>query len=384
MWNRQLLKEEAKKVFTFNSNNYWKMVLVGLILMVLSGGIGGALGGFSGVNINLSNNNRNRYDDRTYSYNSSANRSHKDKDLSNEDIEKYLDKYADGYDEYYEYDDGKGNYYSYSRKSNDVGALDKINPFSSFTNRDWAFLGVSTAMIVLIAIFATVIGLVIGFVIKAFAINPVILGGKAFFLKSYERESDLKDLGNGFRVSYMNNVKTLFLKDLYVFLWSLLFVIPGIIKAYEYRMMPYLIAENPDMTSNEAFAKSREMMTGNKWNAFVYDLSFLGWFILNSLTCGILGIFYVAPYYYAADANLYRAIKMGGSTRFKSRVNQGMSQQVPPQGQKAPQKMPLQVPPQGQKTPQQMPQQAPSQGQAGSTTDVPTDTPTENSPEQES
>jgi len=59
-------------------------------------------------------------------------------------------------------------------------------------------------------------------------------------------------------------------------------------------------------------------MMGNKWDAFVLDLSFIGWFILNSLTCGILGLFYVNPYYFATDANLYRAIKMGGSTGFVS------------------------------------------------------------------
>ena len=173
----------------------------------------------------------------------------------------------------------------------------------------------------------------------------------------------------------MSNVKTLFFKDLYTFLWSLLFVIPGIIKAYEYRMMPFLIAENPDMTTQEAFDKSKEMMMGNKWDAFVYDLSFLGWFILNALTCGILGLFYVNPYYYAADANLYRAIKMGGSTGFVSSKyvpnpqpvpGQQMQQQGQPmQGQPMPEQ---QAPMQGQPMPEQ---QAPMQGQTVQTQEMP-------------
>ena len=173
----------------------------------------------------------------------------------------------------------------------------------------YGFMGMSIVMIVIVVLIISIISLAIAFVFKAFLINPIILGCQSLFLNAYERPADLKDLGNGFKNKYMNNVKTLFLRDLFVFLWSLLFIIPGIIKLYEYRMMPYLIAENPSMTHKEAFAKSKEMMMGNKWNAFVLDLSFIGWFILNSLTCGILGLFYVNPYYFATDANLYRAIK---------------------------------------------------------------------------
>ena len=101
----------------------------------------------------------------------------------------------------------------------------------------------------------------------------------------------------------------MFLKALYVFLWSLLLVIPGIIKGYEYRMIPYILAENPGIDTKEAFAMSKQMMDGNKWNAFVLDLSFLGWIILSVFTCGILAVFYVNPYIYMTDAELYVALK---------------------------------------------------------------------------
>ena len=84
---------------------------------------------------------------------------------------------------------------------------------------------------------------------------------------------------------------------------------PGIIKAYEYRMIPYILAENPDIDTKEAFARSKEMMTGNKWDAFVLDLSFLGWILLSVCTCGILAIFWVNPYMYMTDAELYVALK---------------------------------------------------------------------------
>lgn len=100
----------------------------------------------------------------------------------------------------------------------------------------------------------------------------------------------------------------MFLKQLYTFFWSLLFVFPGIIKSYEYRMIPYLLAENPYMSTDEAFARSRSMMDGEKWNAFVLDLSFIGWNILSSLTLGLVGLFYVAPYQAYTDMELYVAL----------------------------------------------------------------------------
>ena len=372
MWNRKILKEEAQKLFTFK-DNYWKMVLVGLILILLSGGIGGAFGGFSGFlggNTNNKNKNNQRVEHYEYSYHDSKGH---DIDISDEDIDKYLDKYMEEDINKYvnngSYEDGK--YYAYGRGTYDDNGSTNSNPFAKFfsSGSDAAVVGGLVAGVIIFSIIISLISLVIGFVIKAFAINPIILGGKSFFLKAYDRPADLKNLGNGFKIAYMSNVKTLFFKDLYTFLWSLLFVIPGIIKAYEYRMMPFLIAENPDMTTQEAFAKSKEMMMGNKWDAFVYDLSFLGWFILNALTCGVLGLFYVNPYYYAADANLYRAIKMGGSTGFVSSKYAPNPQ--PMQGQPMPgqqMQQPGQAPMQGQPMPEQ---QAPMQGQTVQTQEAP-------------
>jgi uncharacterized membrane protein len=76
-------------------------------------------------------------------------------------------------------------------------------------------------------------------------------------------------------------------------------------------MIPYLLAENPNMTWKEAFTESKTMMTGNKWKAFVLDLSFIGWNLLSILTLGILSIFYVNPYRFSTNAALYEAIKYG-------------------------------------------------------------------------
>ena len=106
-----------------------------------------------------------------------------------------------------------------------------------------------------------------------------------------------------------NTIITMFMKGLFQTLWTLLFIIPGIIKAYEYRMIPYILSENPEISRKRAFEISKQMMKGNKWNTFVLDLSFLGWQILSGLTIGILGIFYVNPYVQGTNAELYAYLR---------------------------------------------------------------------------
>lgn len=151
--------------------------------------------------------------------------------------------------------------------------------------------------------------MVIAFVMSAFLFNPLIVGAQRFFVVSHYRKAELGEMGFAFSNRYMNIVKVMFLRSMYTFFWTLLFIVPGIIKAYEYRMIPYILAENPGIDSREAFAMSRQMMDGNKWDAFVLDLSFLGWNILSVFTCGILSVFYVNPYIYMTDAELYVALK---------------------------------------------------------------------------
>ena len=74
-----------------------------------------------------------------------------------------------------------------------------------------------------------------------------------------------------------------FLTGLYIVLWTLLFIIPGIIKSFSYAMAPYILAEHPEMTASEAITESRHMMDGNKWRLFCLDFSFIGWNLLCSL-----------------------------------------------------------------------------------------------------
>ena len=86
-------------------------------------------------------------------------------------------------------------------------------------------------------------------------------------------------------------------------------MVPGIIKAYEYTMVPYILADNPAITRKEAFERSREMMKGNKWRTLVLDLSFILWDLLGAITGGIVTLFYVHPYRQLTRGALYEKLK---------------------------------------------------------------------------
>lgn len=143
----------------------------------------------------------------------------------------------------------------------------------------------------LLAGIATVVILIV-LVAKVFVGNLLKMGGYRFFILNQTAQPGIGTLLDGFRSGhYVNIVLTMFLRDLFTTLWSLLLVVPGIVKHYEYLMVPYIIAENPAMDYKEAFQISKQMMDGEKMEAFIMDLSFLGWYLLSAVTCGLLAIF---------------------------------------------------------------------------------------------
>lgn len=157
----------------------------------------------------------------------------------------------------------------------------------------------------LLAGIATVVILIV-LVAKVFVGNLLKMGGYRFFILNQTAQPGIGTLLDGFRSGhYVNIVLTMFLRDLFTALWSLLLVVPGIVKQYEYLMVPYIIAENPAMDYKEAFQISKQMMDGEKMEAFIMDLSFLGWYLLSAVTCGLLAIFYVNPYVQASFAEMY-------------------------------------------------------------------------------
>ena len=150
----------------------------------------------------------------------------------------------------------------------------------------------------------------VGIAISLLLRNPILVGAKRFFLNNTRESASLKELQFALKSgNYLNIVAAKFLKNLFISLWCLLLVVPGIIKSLEYTMGDYILADNPNIGPMEALRESKQMMFGHKWNTFVLGLSFLGWEILNLFTVGLLDVFYVRPYMEATFAELYLELK---------------------------------------------------------------------------
>jgi len=263
MWTNTNLKTNAKVAF---KRNYWKCVLVALLLGIATGA------GNAGT--------------------SAANTYNETQNLMMDDY--YSDEY---YDDYYE-EDNLDDYYEEDYYEDDM--------FSGSFVLSGLFNAFSTTVLVIVAL----IGVVLAFAIQYFVLGPLEVGCCNFFKNNAHEKAELDKVTFGFKKSnYFRMASTMFLRNLYIVLWTLLLIVPGIIKAYEYRMVTYILTDCPDMSRKDAFRISKEMMHGNKWKAFVLDLSFLGWSILATATCGIVGLFYVSPYVAATDAELFIAIR---------------------------------------------------------------------------
>lgn len=150
------------------------------------------------------------------------------------------------------------------------------------------------------------ITLAIGLALVFFVRNPLAVGAAEFFSDNARYNAPISKVFHGFTCGhYMQVVGTMCMATIRVLLWSLLFVIPGIIKSYSYFMVPYLVGSHPEMSTEQILETSSEIMKGRKMQLFILDLSFLGWMILAGLTLGIVGIFWVTPYMEATRAELY-------------------------------------------------------------------------------
>ena len=242
-WDRPMLKSYAKESL---KNFYWKAVLASLIVMILTGGFANTsiVGSNSGVSVEQN------VGSAAFTVNDTP--------------------------------------YSWS---------EFLFPGNSADAAVFGVVGLILLMVVLV-------GLVLGSLYSIFVSNPLIVGHNRFYLDSRFAPTDIGRIFSGFTGgNYGNVVKTMFLHDLYIFGWSLLFLIPGIIKGYEYAMVPYILAENPDISSERAFQLSKEMMNGRKWDLFVLDLSFFGWSLLASIV--VIGHIFLNPYINATHAEVY-------------------------------------------------------------------------------
>lgn len=250
MWTRKELKQTAKEAL---KRNYWKAVLVSLILIMLGGGATPATA--SGGSSSRTN----------------------------------VDSYR------YEHESGIYDTEAESITESVVSELEQTDA-----------VVIATAAIVIMII--VIIVWVIVMAIAIFISNPLIIGARRFMLNSVYGEGRIAEVGYAFDHSYLNCVKTMFYREMYIFLWALLFIIPGIYKKYQYYMVEYILAENPEMPYKEVLELSKKMMDGHKWNTFVLDLSFILWHMLGIITCGITEILYVCPYINLTHASLYYAL----------------------------------------------------------------------------
>lgn len=281
MWTRSKLKEVAKAAL---HRNYWKIVLVTMILVLL----GCETGGIS-------------FHKTTYQYNG-----------------------EDGVQEMQSgsLPTGKKSVVTVKKRADSDKVTVETIGGGEFASEDveisfWEgmFIGF-VAVILFLIIFAVVLAVIL--IADIFLLNPFSVGGKRFMIKSVEDVAQVKEIAYGFDHSYKNIVKVMFHRDLSIFLWALLLIVPGIVKMYEYYMVPYILAENPDMEYKAALQMSRDMMDGNKWKTFVLGLSFILWDILGALTLGIVEILYVQPYRSLSFAALYCQLR---NTRLMNNVN---------------------------------------------------------------
>lgn len=146
--------------------------------------------------------------------------------------------------------------------------------------------------------------------VSLLVVNIITMGTMTWFHRAIKTEGlKMEEMFWPFKEDYGGNVLMMFLISLYTALWSMLFVVPGIVKGYSYSLAMYIKSENPNIPASKAIELSTRMTNGHKMDLFVLDMSFIGWAILSAFTLNILGILYVIPYQYASKAFAYEEIK---------------------------------------------------------------------------
>lgn len=274
MWTRKELKQRAKDAL---KRNYWRIVLVAFLAVMLGGGFPAAASAGGGGT-------------------TESNKKQATTEVVTDDMEIPI------------YENEAETADSIADEDNIDAIAENMDMAEQETSgtpiADAFVVGGLIAVIVIVALFV----FAFAYALAALLYNPFYTGVCRFMLKSVDDRAEVKEVVYGFDHSYKNVVKTMFHADLRVLAWSLLFIIPGIYKKYQYRMVAYILAEHPDVDYREALQQSSDIMNGEKWHAFVLDLSFIPWRILGIITCGIVSIFYVNPYIYLTNAALYREL----------------------------------------------------------------------------
>lgn len=167
--------------------------------------------------------------------------------------------------------------------------------------------------LIAVLIYGAIVGVGSYFVIGAILLTGPMEYGLARLFVNNARGKDKVNLGDlfvGFQEDLGGAVGLGFMKGLFIFLWSLLLIIPGIIKTYSYAMAAYIQQDAEDKSWKTCLTQSRKMMNGKKWKLFWLDLSFIGWYIVGFLCLGA-GLLFVEPYHMQARAEFYEDLKNG-------------------------------------------------------------------------
>ena len=275
MWNRKELKSRGKAAF---KANYWKAVVAALLLVLFVTGSAG----YAGRNASNANTNS---------------------DLNVTSSDGQITVNGQTYNSVQEAITAIGE--AENAKPEDIEALNEA--ITALQNDPEGAKVLIATLGAIVAGVALIVAL-IGGLFKILLVNPLEVGCRTFFVRNAEEPAALGEIGNGFH-PYWRNVGAMLLRNVFIALWTMLLIVPGIIKHYAYRMVPYILADDPEISGKDAITLSRQMMDGQKWNAFMLDLSFIGWILLSCVTLGLAGVFYVNPYMAATSAELYRTLK---------------------------------------------------------------------------
>lgn len=259
IWTRKELKEQAKEAL---QRNYWRIVLVSFLALLFCNGIFAGGGGGSG------------------------------RDVVNSTTAVNIDSSVET--------EGTAEMPETAASPE----IQNTSEYSAAPSGNTQIVGIT--IFILIAILAVIVL----YILQVLLIFPLQVGISRFMIKSIDDRAKVSEITYGFDHSYKNIIKTMFHYDIRIFLWALLFIIPGFYKQYQYRMVPYILAEHPDLDYRTVLKRSADMMNGHKWKAFMLDLSFILWHLGGLMTCGILEIFYVIPYQDLTSAALYRKLSM--------------------------------------------------------------------------
>lgn len=184
-------------------------------------------------------------------------------------------------------------------------------------------IGAITAAASFLANLIPGVGLAVSVIVTpAFALSTI----RIYLMVVRGGTPEVKNCFDGFD-DFFSAFKVTLLAGIYTFLWSLLFIIPGIVKGYSYSMAMYVLADNKGKSARECIAESKAMMEGHKMELFVLDLSFIGWYLLCSLTCGLAAL-YVVPLLNATHANVYETIKPVVAVPFEE-VTEEVAEDIP-------------------------------------------------------